>query len=42
MTNATTISSIPPAPSLETAWEDVHISFERFCLTAVRLRRGPP
>jgi putative transposase len=34
MTNATTISSIPPAPSLETAWEDVHISFERFCLTA--------
>ncbi len=34
MTNATTISSIPSAPSLETAWEDVQISFERFCLTA--------
>ena len=30
MINATTISSIPPAPSLETAWEDMHISFERF------------
>ena len=34
MANATTISTIPPAPSLETAWEDVHISFERFRLTA--------
>lgn len=34
MTNATTISSIPSAPSLERAWEDVHVSFERFCLTA--------
>ena len=34
MTNATTISSISSAPSLATAWEDVHISFERFCLTA--------
>lgn len=36
MTNATTISSVPPAPAprLETAWDDVHISFERFCLTA--------
>jgi putative transposase len=34
MTNATTILSIPPAPSLETAWQDVQISFERFCLTA--------
>jgi putative transposase len=34
MTNATTILSIPRAPSLETAWQDVQISFERFCLTA--------
>jgi len=34
MSNATTISSIPPAPSLGTAWQDVQISFERFCLTA--------
>ena len=34
MTNATTVSSIPPVPSLETAWQDVHSSFERFCLTA--------
>ena len=34
MTNATTILSIPPAPSLETAWQDVQISFERFCLSA--------
>ena len=34
MTHATTVSMIPPAPSLETAWEDVHSSFERFCLTA--------
>ena len=34
MTHATMVSTIPPAPSLETAWEDVHISFERFCLTA--------
>jgi len=28
------VSPIPPAPSLERAWEDVGISFERFCLTA--------
>jgi transposase-like protein len=34
MMNATTIPSISPAPSLETAWRDVHSSFERFCLTA--------
>ena len=34
MTYATTISSIPPGPSIETAWQDVHSSFERFCLTA--------
>ena len=34
MTHATTGSTIPPAPSLETAGEDVHISFERFRLTA--------
>ena len=34
MTNATTISLIPPAASMETAWQDVRSSFERFCLTA--------
>ena len=34
MTQATMVSPIPPAPSLERAWEDVGISFERFCLTA--------
>lgn len=34
MTNATTISSISSASSIETAWQDVHSSFERFCLTA--------
>ena len=34
MTQATIVSPIPPAPSLETAWEDVGISFERFCLAA--------
>src|SRR5271165_4194385 len=34
MMNATTISSIPPAASIETAWQDVRSSFERFCLTA--------
>jgi putative transposase len=34
MMHATTVSTIPPAPSLETVWEDVHSSFERFCLTA--------
>jgi transposase-like protein len=34
MTNAITIPSISPAPNIETAWQDVHSSFERFCLTA--------
>ncbi len=34
MTNTTTPSSIPLAPSLEMAWQDVDRSFERFCLTA--------
>jgi putative transposase len=34
MTNATTLSSITLAPSLEAAWQDVDSSFERFCLTA--------
>jgi transposase-like protein len=34
MTNTTTLSSISLAPSLETAWQDVDKSFERFCLTA--------
>ena len=34
MTNATMISSISSAPSIETAWQDVRSSFERFCLTA--------
>ena len=35
MMNATTNSSIPPAAaSIETAWQDVRSSFERFCLTA--------
>ena len=35
MMNATTISSIPlAAASIETGWQDVRSSFERFCLTA--------
>jgi transposase-like protein len=34
MTNATTFSSIAPVPSLQSAWRDVHSSFERFCLLA--------
>jgi transposase-like protein len=34
MTNAITVSSIAPAPSIEGAWRDVDSSFERFCLTA--------
>lgn len=34
MTNPTTTSPMPLVPSLETAWRDVDISFERFCLTA--------
>ena len=33
MTNLTTTSP-PLVPSLETAWQDVDSSFERFCLTA--------
>jgi len=34
MTNATTISLIAPAALMETTWQDVRSSFERFCLTA--------
>lgn len=34
MTQATIVSPILSAPSLERAWEDVGISFERFCLSA--------
>ena len=34
MTNTTTTSSLALVPSLETAWQDVDRSFERFCLTA--------
>jgi transposase-like protein len=34
MTNASTVSSIALAPSLEAAWQGVDSSFERFCLTA--------
>src|SRR5207248_11509266 len=34
MTTITTPSSLAPVPSLETAWQDVDSSFERFCLTA--------
>lgn len=34
MTNPTTTSPMTLVPSLETAWRDVDISFERFCLTA--------
>src|SRR5262249_849745 len=34
MTTITTPSSLALVPSLETAWQDVDISFERFCLTA--------
>jgi putative transposase len=34
MTNASTLSSIAPGPSVEAAWQDVDSSFERFCLTA--------
>jgi hypothetical protein len=33
MTTITTPSSLA-LPSLETAWQDVDSSFERFCLTA--------
>src|SRR5256884_5677248 len=34
MTTITTPSSLVLVPSLETAWQDVDSSFERFCLTA--------
>lgn len=34
MTNPTTTSPMTLVPSLEAAWRDVDISFERFCLTA--------
>ena len=34
MTSTTTTSRFPLVPSLETAWQDVDGSFERFCLTA--------
>src|SRR4029079_9006300 len=34
MTTITTPSSLALVPSLETAWQDVNSSFERFCLTA--------
>ena len=34
MTSITTPSSLALVPSLETAWQDVDSSFERFCLTA--------
>src|SRR5262249_4230114 len=34
LTPITTPSALAPVPSLETAWQDVDSSFERFCLTA--------
>ena len=34
MTNTTTTSSLALVPNLKMAWQDVHSSFERFCLTA--------
>src|SRR5207237_189956 len=34
MTTITTPSSLALVPRLEMAWQDVHSSFERFCLTA--------
>ena len=34
MTSTNTPSSLALVPSLETAWQDVDSSFERFCLTA--------
>jgi putative transposase len=33
MTSTTTMPSFALVPSLETAWQDVDRSFERFCLT---------
>ena len=34
MTNTTTTLSLALVPNLKMAWQDVHSSFERFCLTA--------
>jgi putative transposase len=34
MTNISTANRLPLSSSLETAWQDVDSSFERFCLTA--------
>jgi hypothetical protein len=34
MTSTTTTPSFALVPSIETAWQDVDSSFERFCLTA--------
>jgi transposase-like protein len=34
MTNISTTTRLPQSPGLETAWQDVDSSFERFCLTA--------
>jgi hypothetical protein len=34
MTNTTAPSSIALMPDLEAAWQDVDISFDRFCLVA--------
>jgi hypothetical protein len=34
MTNVTTPSSMALMPGLEAAWQDVDISFDRFCLVA--------
>jgi putative transposase len=34
MTHTTTTSSLALVPNLKLAWQDVHSSFERFCLTA--------
>src|SRR5262249_15622496 len=34
MTRITTTPSLSLVPSVETAWQDVDSSFERFCLTA--------
>lgn len=34
MTNTTTTSPLALVPHLKRAWQDVHSSFERFCLTA--------
>ena len=34
MTNSTTATRIPPFASIETAWQGVDSSFDRFCMTA--------